>query len=38
VSETPKNLANFIWRVADLLRGEYKPANYGKARGWTCRD
>lgn len=27
---TPKNLANFIWQVADLLRGEYKRADYGK--------
>jgi len=31
VSDTPKNLANFIWQVADLLRGEYKRADYGKA-------
>lgn len=30
MSETPKNLANFIWQVADLLRGEYKRADYGK--------
>jgi type I restriction enzyme M protein len=31
VSETtPKNLANFIWQVADLLRGDYKRADYGK--------
>jgi type I restriction enzyme M protein len=22
--------ANFIWEVADLLRGDYKPADYGK--------
>lgn len=27
---TPKNLANFIWQVADLLRGDYKRADYGK--------
>ena len=27
---TPKNLASFIWQVADLLRGEYKRADYGK--------
>jgi type I restriction enzyme M protein len=30
VSDTPKNLASFIWQVADLLRGEYKRADYGK--------
>jgi type I restriction enzyme M protein len=24
---TPKNLANFIWQVADLLRGDYKRAS-----------
>ena len=23
-------LANFIWSVADLLRGDYKQAEYGK--------
>ncbi len=23
-------LANFIWSVADLLRGDYKQADYGK--------
>jgi type I restriction enzyme M protein len=22
--------ANFIWNLADLLRGDYKPAEYGK--------
>ncbi|MGI5523183.1 type I restriction-modification system subunit M [Micromonospora sp. CA-259024] len=27
---TPKNLANFIWQVADLLRGDFKRADYGK--------
>ncbi|SFC82645.1 type I restriction-modification system subunit M [Streptomyces aidingensis] len=27
---TPKNLANEIWQVADLLRGDYKRADYGK--------
>ena len=26
----PKNLANLIWQVADLLRGDYKRADYGK--------
>jgi len=25
-----KELANFIWSVADLLRGDYKQADYGK--------
>ena len=23
-------LANFIWQVADLLRGDYKQADYGR--------
>ena len=27
---TPTNLANLIWSVADLLRGDYKQADYGK--------
>ncbi|HEY9475034.1 MAG TPA: class I SAM-dependent DNA methyltransferase [Mycobacteriales bacterium] len=27
---TPKNLAGLIWKVADLLRGDYKRADYGK--------
>ncbi|MBN1536526.1 MAG: SAM-dependent DNA methyltransferase [Anaerolineales bacterium] len=27
---TVKELANFIWSVADLLRGDYKQADYGK--------
>jgi type I restriction enzyme M protein len=27
---TPKNLASYIWQVADLLRGDYKRADYGK--------
>jgi hypothetical protein len=26
----PKNLANFIRQVADLLRGDYKSADCGK--------
>src|SRR5580658_8321999 len=25
-----KETANFIWSVADLLRGDYKQADYGK--------
>ncbi len=24
------NLSSFLWSVADLLRGDYKPAEYGK--------
>lgn len=24
------NIASFIWSVADLLRGDYKQADYGK--------
>ena len=27
---TFSELANFIWDVADLLRGDYKRADYGK--------
>lgn len=30
MQEKIKSLANFIWQVADLLRGEYKRAEYGK--------
>ncbi len=29
-SAKTKELANFIWSVADLLRGDYKQADYGK--------
>jgi type I restriction enzyme M protein len=29
-SETIRNHAAFIWRVADLLRGDYKQSEYGK--------
>lgn len=29
-SETVKNHAAFIWSVADLLRGNYKPSEYGR--------
>jgi len=25
-----QGLSSFIWSVADLLRGDYKPADYGK--------
>ena len=25
-----QSLSAFIWSVADLLRGDYKPAGYGK--------
>ena len=24
------NLSSFLWSVADLLRGDYKPSDYGK--------
>jgi len=32
MSDTPtiRNHATFIWSVADLLRGDYKPSDYGK--------
>lgn len=29
-SEKVKELANFIWSVADLLRGDYRQSDYGK--------
>lgn len=29
-TENVRQLANFIWSVADLLRGDYKQADYGK--------
>ncbi len=25
-----QNLSSFLWSVADLLRGDYKPSDYGK--------
>jgi len=25
---TPQDLANFIWQIADLLRGPYRPPQY----------
>jgi type I restriction enzyme M protein len=25
-----REIANFIWSIADLLRGDYKQAEYGK--------
>jgi len=28
-SEVPQNLAQLIWQIADLLRGPYRPAQYG---------
>ena len=28
----PKNHANLIWSVADLLRGDYKQSEYGKVQ------
>jgi hypothetical protein len=29
-------LSSFIWSVADLLRGDYKQSDYGKARSRAC--
>ena len=29
-TEAARNHAAFIWQVADLLRGDYKPYEYGK--------
>ena len=29
-SEKVRQLADFIWGVADLLRGDYKQSDYGK--------
>jgi type I restriction enzyme M protein len=29
-AHTIQNHAAFIWSVADLLRGDYKPSEYGK--------
>lgn len=28
--DSPMNLSAFLWSVADLLRGKYKPHEYGK--------
>ncbi len=30
MSETPKNLAAYIWSLADLLRGDFKQSQYGR--------
>ncbi len=30
MSQNFTEIANFLWSVADLLRGDYKQANYGK--------
>jgi hypothetical protein len=29
MSETPNNLAAYIWPLADLLRGDFKQSQYG---------
>jgi type I restriction enzyme M protein len=30
MAQAQNSLSSFIWQVADLLRGDYKPADYGK--------
>ena len=35
-TENVRQLANFIWSVADLLRGDYKQADYGKVIGHSA--
>lgn len=30
MSETPNNLAAYIWSLADLLRGDFKQSQYGR--------
>jgi type I restriction enzyme M protein len=30
MSDTPNNLASFIWSLADLLRGDFKQSQYGR--------
>ena len=30
MSDTPNNLASYIWSLADLLRGDFKQAQYGR--------
>jgi type I restriction enzyme M protein len=30
MSETPNNLATYIWSLADLLRGDFKQSQYGR--------
>ena len=30
MSETPNNLASYIWSLADLLRGDFKQSQYGR--------
>ena len=30
MSESPNNLASYIWSLADLLRGDFKQSQYGR--------
>ena len=30
MTQTPNNLAAFIWSLADLLRGDFKQSQYGR--------
>ncbi len=30
MSESPNNLAAYIWSLADLLRGDFKQSQYGR--------
>ena len=30
MSDTPNNLASYIWSLADLLRGDFKQSQYGR--------
>jgi type I restriction enzyme M protein len=30
MTQTPNNLATFIWSLADLLRGDFKQSQYGR--------
>lgn len=30
MSQTPNNLAAYIWGLADLLRGDFKQSQYGR--------
>ena len=30
MTQTPNNLAAYIWSLADLLRGDFKQSQYGR--------
>lgn len=37
MSQSFSELANFVWSVTDLLRGDYEQADYGKVNFVACQ-